>query len=112
VQSQFGGKQQSAKSTTESIGGCLSDWSPEMLHSFYEDFANAVWNNSPSEISVRQALGVIETINAAQLSSWQRKSIPLPFDPSHYDAFHHDMIHRISYGELANTDDTTNMVRA
>lgn len=108
----FGGKQQSAKSTTESIGGCLSDWSPEMLHTFYEDFANAVWDNRPSEVSVPQTLGVVEFINAAQLSSWQRKSIPMPFDPRDYDAFHQDMTQRIRTGQIANTDDSTNTVRA
>jgi predicted dehydrogenase len=108
----FGGKQQFPRSTTESIGGCLSNWSPEMLHTFYEDFANAVWHDRPLEVSVRQTLGVVEIINAAQLSSWQRKSIPLPFDPRDYDAFQQDMIHHVRTGKIANTDDSPNGVRA
>lgn len=75
----------------ENRGGSLLNWSPELLHAFYEDFADAIWNGREPEVTPEAARDVVEIINAAHLSAHHRKQIQLPVDRQAYEDFQQTM---------------------
>ena len=70
----------------ENRGGVLLDWSPKLLHQFYENFAESIWNPVEREVTASQGRDVVEIINAAQLSAWKKRSIAIPVDRESYAA--------------------------
>lgn len=78
--------------TTENLNGHLLNWAPELLHSFYEDFAEAIFSNRPPEVTPQQAHDVVEIINAGHLSSWQQSRVQLPVDRQQYADFQQAML--------------------
>jgi len=80
------------ESSLEDIGGELMNWSPDLLHQFYENFAEAIWNNRTPEVPAAQGRDVVEIINGAHLSSWKKQLIELPIDRDEYLQFQKVMI--------------------
>jgi predicted dehydrogenase len=73
--------------TTEQLGGTLLNWSDNLLHDFYENFAQAIWSGGEPLVSPKEANDVVHMINAAQLSAWQGGPISLPVQRQQYQAF-------------------------
>lgn len=73
--------------TTEQLGGTLLNWSDNLLHDFYENFAKAIWSDSDPLVSRDEANDVVHMINAAHLSAWKGAPISLPVKPKEHQAF-------------------------
>ncbi len=73
--------------TTEQLGGTLLNWSDNLLHDFYENFAEAVWSGREPLVSPDEANDVVHIINAAQLSACNCAPISLPVEPQQHQVF-------------------------
>ena len=84
-------------STTERLRLHSLNWSSELLHRFYEDFATAIWARRTAEVTAEQGRDVVEIINAAHLSSWKQTHINLPVAADVVDSFQKAMLEGHSF---------------
>ncbi len=78
--------------TREEMGGSLLNWSTELLHLYYEDFADAIWKWRSPTIAAEHSLTVMSIINAGYLSSWQKRACSINVDRVEYSTFERAML--------------------
>ncbi len=72
------------------------NWSPELLHRFYDDFAATIWSQGKTEVTAEQGRDVVDIINAAHLSEWKQIHINLPVATDEFELFQKTMLEKTS----------------